>query len=143
MIPWKNETKTTQEKFGIAVAGFFGGLAVALVASLIGYMVFVQTKADTNFYNFSIPILWSLGSLVAVISTRPAKAWRKLFITMSLLLLFLPITGFFAIGASSGMAVLAGRAFAAVIGFPAFFLAAICLISGLLIGRDKPQIVYR
>ena len=91
-----------------------------------------------------------IGVVVALMAPRAAKVWRRLFLTAAIVCLVGPLSmcvgtaGLVSATSEASKSAAAGFGAAAaggiasmVVGFFAFFLAAILLVLGLLIGRDK------
>jgi hypothetical protein len=121
------------------IAGIIGGFGFTMIGSIC--IAMAMHKVDpTRIYSYSIPILWMIGIAIALIAQTGAKAWRRLFIISGIECLSFPIIIFlfFMDGTTSGL--MASTAFSWIMAVPSFFLGAILLVVGLLIGRDK--VVY-
>lgn len=136
-----------------ALAGIIGGLLMAVIG-LMSTVVVGSLNFDSSFRGvFVFFALWIVGVVIAVSAKSASKAWRRLFISSGLLSFFLPLSAIFFTGARVSSAIDKGGDMAAVTvtsaalsgglltGFMSilgFFLGAIFLIIGLLVGRDKP-----
>lgn len=142
---------------GRVVAGIVGGLLVATLAANICTAVIGNPLAKTQgagVMAVSAAVffgLWAGAVVVALKADRAARAWRRLLIVGACLALALPLAGFVLAGkmahhyAAKGsdiqgaMAAGAGGIAAIVMGVLGFFLGAILLVVGLLVGRDKQK----
>jgi len=140
---------------GRLVAGLVGGLILAIMAANICMLVLgdanakeqsmvVKTASVLVFFG-----LWAGAVVVAAKAHRAAHAWRRLLISNACLSFALPLAGFFMGGklasqyAAKGQQVqaaaagMAGGVMAIILGVLGFFLGAIFLTIGLLVGRKR------
>lgn len=144
------------------VAGFFGGLIIAIVGSIIVSLTFrwapegMDIVGSATFLLASFLIFWVAGIVIALLAKSAAKAWRRLLLTLAILSFLLPLSGViytmnfvatqvdsteeYAAAATAG-AVIGGGVVSGFLGFVGFFLGVVFLIIGLLVGRDK-EIIY-
>ena len=133
---------------GKLLAGLVGGFAFAF----IGYMVIILPLGGNEALVGPILFgLWALALVIAFKAKRAAKAWRRLLIGCAVFSLMLPLSalifsgvqvaeiGAEGSGAATAGAVAGGGIVTVMTGFVSFFMAAIFLLVGLLIGRDKPE----
>lgn len=128
------------------VAAIFGGFLFAFMGMMVTALSGLASEGGAGGVVFLVA--WALGAAIALISPRAGKSWRYLLVCCALLSLAMPLsTLIFAGGSvseagSQGAAAATGAAIGgglatAMSGFIGFFLAAIFLIIGLLVGRDK------
>ncbi len=141
--------------FGKIISGIIGGLIVASLGALVVTIALASDPAkggQTGVSSFFI--FWIAAIVIAISAPRAGKAWRRLLVTSSILSLAMPISSFIFTGTQvteaaehSGAAVagaaLGGGIITAISGFLGFFLGAIFLIIGLLVGRDKKIVVLK
>ncbi|MDB2668651.1 hypothetical protein N9Y74_02065 [Alphaproteobacteria bacterium] len=136
--------------FGKLMAGVIGG-------SLIAFLVYMITNvAASGFDNTREPNLiifglaWVVSIVIAILSPRPAKAWRRMFIILALVSFTMPLASMvFAVGGVSQTdsgaevagAAIAGGLMSIISGVFSFFMGGLSLIIGLLIGRDPKVVV--
>ena len=135
--------------FGKLMAGVIGG---SLIAFLVYMIINVTASGFDNSREPNLIIFglaWVASIVIAVLSPRTAKAWRRMFIILALVSFTMPLASmFFAVGGISQTdsgaeiagAAVAGGVMSAISGVFAFFMGGVSLIIGLLIGRD-PQVV--
>ena len=140
---------------GKIVAGLVGGFILAVLAANIASVVFgdptakEQGAAVTAVSGLVFFGLWAGSIYLSIKADRAAKAWRKLLITSACLSFSLPLAGMLMAGKaayhyetkgrhleSAAMAGAGGVA-AIALGIFGFFLGAIFLTIGLLVGRDN------
>lgn len=140
---------------GKILAFIFGGLILSMIGmTLVGFAAPINSTDAVMGPAFFVFVV--IAGAIAFTAPRGAKAWRRLLITSGILCLALPLASMVMtgnvmaeIGAQGGDNVAAGQAGAAIgggiaamfTGFVSVFAAAILLIVGFLVGRDK-QIVY-
>ncbi len=130
------------------IAAVVGGLMFTLLGFTVISMAIGPTEDDATggiimlaLFILAVGITWK--------SQSASKAWRRLLISCGIFSLALPLSAMvmssslLASGPQGDSAYMAGSAIgygAATVftGFVSIFLAAIFLITGLLIGRDKP-----
>jgi hypothetical protein len=139
------------------LAGIIGGLIMAI----IGAMVIALSGASrlgtgVNFGALAFFAFWIVGIFVAVMAPSASKAWSRLLISSGLLSFLLPLSamvftgsqvaktiekgGQYVDAATAGVAI-GGGLVSGFMGILGFFLGAVFLVIGFLVGRDK-QIVY-
>jgi hypothetical protein len=139
------------------LAGIIGGFIVAI----IGAMVFAISGASrlgtgVNYGVFVFIVLWIVSIVVAVKAQSVSKAWSRLLITSGLLSFLLPLSAMVFTGtqvaktiekggqyvdAATAGAAIGGGLVSGFMGILGFFLGAVFLVIGFMVGRDK-QIVY-
>lgn len=133
--------------FWKAIAAIVGGLLFAILASVVVALSGLTSgeSAGGALFWFS----WLGGAVIAFLAPTAGKAWRYLLICCALLALAMPLSSMIfagnhfvessaqGAGAAAGSAIGGGLA-AAMTGVVGFFLAAIFLIIGLLVGKDRP-----
>ena len=140
------------------VAGIVGGLVPAILAADSATALFGDPMAsEPSKATIAVSVLiflgmWAVSIVVAVKAERAAKAWRRLLIASACLSFAMPLAGFVLAGRAAHQfesnggnleaAVTAGAAGIATIfvGILGFFLGAIFLTVGLLVGRDRKEI---
>ena len=139
------------------LAGILGGLLMAIIGTfVIAVGGAARSIGGGMFGTFAFVALWILGIVIAVLAPSASKAWRRLLITSGIFSFLLPLSaiiftgthvakvmekgGEFANAATAGAAI-GGGLVSGFMGILGFFLGAIFLVIGLLIGRDK-QVVY-
>ena len=139
------------------LAGILGGLIIAILGSIVIALGGASGASSGGSYGaIAFIVLWVVGIVVAVMAPSAAKAWRRLLITSGILCFLLPLSaivftgthiagtlekgGEYA-GAAAAGAVIGGGLVSGLMGILGFFLGAVFLVIGLLIGRDK-QVVY-
>jgi len=139
------------------LAGIVGGLLLAIIGTILVTMTFaVNPEKGSSLGAFSFLVFWAAGIAIAIRSASAAKAWRKILISCAVMSLLLPLSGLILTGsvmtehidsnaqyagAQAAGAAIGGGLISGFLGFVGFFLAAVFLVIGLLVGRDK-QIVY-
>jgi hypothetical protein len=139
------------------LAGIIGGLFLALIgATLVAVSFGASPERGGSWGAISLLVFWVVGIVVAVRSASAPKAWRRLLICSAVLSFLLPLSGliytgsFMAThvdpnaqyaGAQAAGAAIGGGLISGFMGFVGFFLGVVCLLIGLLVGRDK-QVVY-
>lgn len=137
--------------------GILGGLLVGALASLMLSLAFAPsiTKGGSHVGVYAFFIGWIASIVVAVRAPSAVKALRRILLTAAVMAFVLPLAGLVftgsvvtdvaSTGANSGAraagAVIGGGLVSGFLGFVGFFLGVVCLLIGLLIGRDK-QVVY-
>lgn len=150
---------TTQPKpmGGKIIAGVVGGFILAMLAANVASVVFgdptakEQSKAFTAMSGFVFLGLWAGAIYFSIQADCAAKAWRRLLITSACLSFSMPLAGMLMAGKaayhyetkghhleSAAMAGAGGIA-AIALGILGFFLGAIFLTIGLLVGRDNKK----
>jgi hypothetical protein len=135
------------------LAGIIGGLIIAILgAFVVTLAVSPSGSAGSGYGAGAFFAFWLLGVVIALMAPSAPKAWRRLLITAAVLSLLLPLSAIFVTGshvvgavdkggAAATGAAIGGALVSGFMGFLGFFLAAVFLVVGLLVGRDK-QIVY-
>jgi len=140
---------------GRLVAGIVGGLILAILGANISELLFADPMAKepgktvTDISALLFLGLWAVSIGMGIKARSAAKAWRRLLITNGCLSFALPLAGFVMAGraaylyeakgahhaaaASAG----AGGVMAIFLGILGFFLGAIFLTIGLLVGRKQ------
>ena len=139
------------------LAGIIGGLIIAIIGTIV-ITLGGASKPSTggSFGAMAFFVFWIVGIVVAVMAPSAAKAWRRLLITSGVLSFLLPLSaivftgsqvastmekgGEYA-GAAAAGAAIGGGLVSGFMGILGFFLGAVFLVIGLLVGRDK-QVVY-
>ena len=139
------------------LSGIVGGLIIAILGAVIIVIGGASKTGTSGSYGaIAFFVLWILGIIVAAMAPSVAKAWRRLLITAALLSFALPLSamvftgshvagtlekgGEYA-GAAAAGAAIGGGLVSGFMGIVGFFLGAVFLVIGLLVGRDK-QIIY-
>ena len=136
---------------GKLLAFIVGGLIFAF----LGYMVVVLPLSPL--YDGEPPawVMWVLlliAAIVTYMAPTSGKAWRRLLISSAVFALLLPISTLLLSiagindaalsaehsGAATAGAMIGGGMVTMFSGFVGFFLAAVFLIIGLLVGKDNP-----
>lgn len=138
------------------LAGIIGGLIIAIIGAMVIAVGGASNPSSGGYGAIAFVVLWVVGIAVAVMAPSAAKAWRRLLITSGVLSFLLPLSaivftgsrvagtlergGEYAGAAATGAAIGGGliSGFMVILGF---FLGAVFLVIGLLVGRDK-QVVY-
>lgn len=139
------------------LAGIAGGLILAIVGAVVVALGGASRPASGGSYGVvAFFVFWILGLVVAVMAPSPGKAWRRLLITAAILSFLLPLSaivftgshvagvmeqGGKHAGAATAGAAIGGTFISGFMGIVGFFLGAIFLVVGLLVGREK-QVVY-
>jgi len=130
-------------------------IVAGLIFAFLGHMVVVLPFAPLYEGEGPAWVIWAFLLAAAVISymaPTPGKAWRRLLISSAVLALLLPISILLLSiagvndaalsaensGAATAGAMIGGGMVTAFTGFVGFFLGAVFLIIGLLVGRDRP-----
>ncbi|OGV70415.1 MAG: hypothetical protein A2283_18995 [Lentisphaerae bacterium RIFOXYA12_FULL_48_11] len=142
---------------GRLVAGLVGGFILAVLAANISSVLFGDVTAKEQSVTVtavSVIIffgLWATSVIFAIKANRAAKVWRRLFISNACLSFALPLAGFITAGKAvhhfavkgheleAATMAGAGGIAAILLGILGFFLGAIFLTVGLLVGRDKQK----
>lgn len=130
------------------IAAIFGGLMFTILGFMVISMV-IGEQANESYGGFIMLGLFLISVVIVWKAKSPSKAWRRLLITCGIFSLALPLStmvlsgSLIASGPEGDAAYAAGSAIGAGVatvftGFVSIFLAAIFLITGLLIGRDRP-----
>jgi len=138
-------------------AGIVGGLILAIIGAVLVTLTFAASpERGSSWGSISFLAFWVAGIVIAVRSESAPKAWRKILISCAVLSLLLPLSGLIFTGsvmtthvdpdaqyagAQAAGAAIGGGIISGVMGFVGFFLGAVFLVIGLLVGRDK-QVVY-
>ena len=139
------------------LAGIVGGLIIAILGAIVIALGGASKPSSGGSYGaIAFFVLWVIGIVVAVMAPSAAKAWRRLLITSGVLSFLLPLSaivftgshvagtlekgGEYA-GAAAAGAAIGGGLVSGFMGILGFFLGAVFLVVGLLVGRDK-QVVY-
>lgn len=134
-----------------------GGLIIAILGALVIALGGASNPSRGGGYGaIAFFFLWLVGIVVAVKSPSAAKAWRRLLVTSAILSFLLPLAaivftgshvagtiekgGEYA-GAAAAGAAIGGGLVSGFMGIFGFFLGAVFLVIGLLVGRDK-QVIY-
>jgi hypothetical protein len=139
------------------IAGIVGGLGLAILGMLVAGLVFATAIANGHggvgvgaFFVF-----WLVGLFIAIQSPSASKAWRRLLLIAAVMCFLLPLAGLVFTGsvisqmdtsganggARAAGAVIGGGLVSGILGFVGFFAGIVCLVVGLLVGRDK-QVVH-
>ena len=138
------------------LAGIIGGLIIAILGAIVITLGGAsKTSSGGSYGAITFFVLWIVGIIVAVAAPSAAKAWRRLLITSGVLSFLLPLSaivftgshvasnmlrgGEYAGAAASGAAI-GGGLVSGFMGILGFFLGAVFLVIGLLVGRDKQVI---
>ena len=139
------------------LAGIIGGLIIAILGAFVITLGGASKPSSGGSYGaVTFFVLWIVGIIIAVMAPSAAKAWRRLLITSGVLSFLLPLSaivftgshvagtlekgGEYA-GAAAAGAAIGGGLVSGFMGILGFFLGAVFLVIGLLVGRDK-QVVY-
>lgn len=138
-------------------AGILGGLILAILGAIVVAIGGASSAGSGASYGaIAFFVLWVVGIAVAVTAPSASKAWRRLLIIAAVFAFLLPLSGIVFTGshvattlerggqhsgAATAGAVIGGGLVSGFMGIVGFFLGAIFLVIGLLIGRDK-QVVY-
>lgn len=133
------------------VAAVVGGLIFSFLGAMVVTLPMPAGTKESIGWVFWL--FWAIAISIVWLAATPAKAWRRLLLMCGLLCLMLPISTFLmtgvlsaevaqqggnhAAGATAGT-IIGGGIATVLTGVISFFMAAIFLISGLLIGKDKP-----
>lgn len=136
------------------LAGIIGGFLMAVIGALLIAVGGASRSGSGAMYGaVAFFVLWIVGVVIAVSAKSASKAWRRLFISTGLLSFCLPLSAIFFTGshvasaiekggdmatASIAGAAIGGGIVSGFMGILGFFLGAVFLIIGLLVGRDKP-----
>ncbi len=142
---------------GRLAAGLIGGFILAVLATNI----FSAILGDVTTNEQSVAVmavsgiiffgLWTASVIFAIKAKRAAKVWRLLLVLNACLSFALPLAGFVMAGKAVHQFETTGRQLEAIamagaggitaifLGILGFFLGAIFLTVGLLVGRDKQQ----
>lgn len=139
------------------LAGILGGLIVAILAAFVVAIGGAsRPSAGGGAGAIAFFAFWIGGIAVAVMAPTSAKAWRRLLLTSAILSFMLPLSGIVFTGshvagtlekggeyagAAAAGAMVGGGLVSGFMGILGFFLGAVFLVIGLLVGRDK-QVVY-
>jgi hypothetical protein len=139
------------------VAGVVGGLILATLAANITTVIFGDpmakepSKTATAIAALVFFGLWAVSIVIGIKAQRAAKAWRRLLISNACLSFALPLAGFILAGRAThqfeskgahleaAVTAGAGGVMAIFLGILGFFLGAIFLTVGLLVGRDRKE----
>lgn len=139
------------------IAGILGGLIIAIIGTFVVILGGASSLGKGAGYGaIAFFVLWVAGIVIAVMAPSASKAWRRLLITAGILAFMLPLSaivftgsqvagtiekgGQHAAAAATG-AMIGGGLVSGIMGILGFFLGAVFLVIGLLVGRDK-QVVY-
>jgi hypothetical protein len=139
------------------LAGIIGGLIIAILGALVITLGGASNPPSGGSHGaITFFVLWIVGIIVALMAPSAAKAWRRLLITSGVFSFLLPLSaivftgshvagtlekgGEYA-GAAAAGAAIGGGLVSGFMGIIGFFLGAVFLVIGLLVGRDK-QVVY-
>ena len=139
------------------LAGIIGGLILAILGAIVIAIGGATNPGKSGSYGaIAFFILWIAGIVVAVTAPSPAKAWRRLLIASAVFAFLLPLSGVIFTGshvastmekggqyagAAATGAAIGGTLVSGFMGIVGFFLGAVFLVIGLLVGREK-QIIY-
>lgn len=142
---------------GRVVAGTVGGLILATLAANISTVILGDpmaqepSKGTTVFSVLVFLALWAIAIVVGIKAQRAAKAWRRLLISNACLSFALPLAAFIQAGRATHQFAAKGADLEAAVSVGAgglvticfailgFFLGAIFLTVGLLVGRDRRE----
>lgn len=139
------------------LAGIIGGLILAILGAIvIGVGGATNPGKGGSFGAIAFFVLWIACIVVAVMAPSPAKAWRRLLIASAIFAFLLPLSGVIFTGshvastmekggeyagAAATGAAIGGTLVSGFMGIIGFFLGAVFLVIGLLVGRDN-QVIY-
>jgi hypothetical protein len=139
------------------LAGIIGGLIIGVLGAIVIALGGATGSGKSGVYGAAaFFVLWAVGVVIALRSPSASKAWRRLLITAAVLSFLLPLSGIVFTGshvattyerggqysgAAAAGAAIGGGLVSGFMGVVGFFLGAIFLTVGLLVGRDK-QVVY-
>lgn len=140
------------------LAGAFGGLILALLAAnnLTCLFAPAEKDADTTWVTVTfLCLIWFPAIFISIFyNTRAPLLWRRFLIASALCSFALPLTAFigalriahaltlsghFSKDTNDAIAVFAGSLTSILVGVLGFFLGAIFLTMGLLVGREKRE----
>ena len=126
--------------FGKIVAGIIGGFIVACIAINIVNLAFYSNEANAVVFLVS----WMVAIVIALKSSRSARAWRCFLFISAALLFTTPLATFIRTTKETEGIAIVGGLFATGIFSIIFPLLGIAfLIIGLLVGRDKEVVVIK
>jgi hypothetical protein len=139
------------------LAGIIGGLIMAIIGAMVIAISGVsRLGSGANYGAFAFIVFWIVGMFVATKAPSASKAWSRLLISSGLLSFLLPLSAMVFTGtqvaktiekggqyvdAATAGAVIGGGLVSGFMGILGFFLGAVFLLIGFMVGRDK-QIVY-
>jgi hypothetical protein len=139
------------------LAGIVGGFVIAVLGAVVVALAGpASSSGGLSYGTIAFFALWIVGVVVAVMSPSASKAWRRLLIVSAILSFLLPLSAILFTGshvagtlekggehagAAAAGAAIGGGLVSGFMGIVGFFLGAVFLVIGLLVGRDK-QIVY-
>lgn len=103
---------------GKIIAGVLGGIIPAILGGFLVIISFPLSESSGNIYTTAFFVVWGAALTLAIIAERPAKAWRRMFVTSGILALCLPLASMIFTGnvASEAAAAAGEHANAAVAG---------------------------
>lgn len=130
------------------LAALVGGLMFTILGFMVISMAIGQS-ANESYGGFIMLGLFVVAVAIVWKANSASKAWRRLLISCGIFSLALPLSAMLLSGSLMAQGPQGDAAYAAgsvigygaatvFTGFVSIFLAAIFLITGLLIGRDKP-----
>lgn len=139
------------------LAGIIGGLIMASIGTLvIAISGAFRLGTGSNYGALAFIVFWIVGIFVAIKAPSASKAWSRLLISSGLLSFLLPLAALVFTGshvaktiekggqhvdAAAAGAAIGGGLVSGFMGILGFFLGAVFLVIGFIVGRDK-QIVY-
>jgi hypothetical protein len=139
------------------LAGIIGGLIIAILGAIeISLAGAMKMKAASSLAVIAFFVLLLAGIAMAVMAPSTGKAWRRLLITAAVFSFLLPLSAIVFTGSSVAQSMDAGGQYSGAaaagaaiggtfvsgfMGILGFFLGAIFLIVGLLVGREE-KIIY-
>ena len=135
------------------------GIICGLIMAIIGAMVIAisgvsRLGTGANYGAFAFIVFWIVGMFVAAKVPSASKAWSRLLISSGLLSFLLSLAAIISTGTLVAKAIDKGGQYAETagvaiggglvsgfMGILGFFLGAVLLVIGFMVGRDK-QIVY-
>ena len=139
------------------LAGIIGGFIMAIIgAMVIAISGASRIGTGINIGALAFFVFWIVGIFVAVKAPSASKAWSRLLISSGLLSFLLPLSAMVFTGsqvlktiekggqyveAATAGAAIGGGLVSGFMGILGFFLGAVFLLIGFMVGRDK-RIVY-
>jgi len=142
---------------GKLLAGFIGGLIVAILASV----VFVVGSASGASSVGKSPVIifytaWGAFAVMSLLMSKAGKAWRLTMVTSAILCFMLPLASLIFTGSTMSDVVnnggsgaeltgsaMGGGLITILSGFLGFFLGIIFLVVGMLSGRESKVVIVR
>jgi len=136
---------------GKLFAALVGGFVVSLLGSVVVATAMANSDQNPDTSSTILLVFFAISAALALSAKRAAKAWRRLLLLSAVLCFAMPLASMIFSGvataemashsgAAAAGAMLGGGIVTMVTGVFGFFLGAIFLIAGLLVGRD-PKII--